>query len=73
MDNDVALIAGLGLAVLSVPAIFAAWSDSRRPRFGALAFVTGGGLVIWALSREPGGYRPGEIPDVLYGVIARIL
>lgn len=73
MDNDVALVTGLGLMVLSLPSIIAAWSDGRAPRVGAVVLLAGGGLVLWAASRKPGGYRPTEIPEVLYGVIARLL
>ncbi|MBN7786802.1 hypothetical protein JYP51_17880 [Ponticoccus gilvus] len=73
MDNDVALVTGLGLMVLALPSIIAAWSDGRAPRVGAVVLLAGGGLVLWAASRKPGGYRPAEIPEVLYGVIARLL
>lgn len=73
MDNDIALVTGLGLAVLSLPSIIAAWSDGRAPRVGAFVLVAGGGLVLWAMSRKAGGYRLAEIPEVFYAVIARLL
>ncbi|WP_418594858.1 hypothetical protein [Ponticoccus sp. (in: a-proteobacteria)] len=73
MDNDVALVTGLGLMVLSLPSIIAAWSDRRAPRTGVVALLAGAGLVLWAALRRPGGFRLTEMPEVLYGVIARLL
>lgn len=73
MDSDVALVTGLGLMVLSLPSIIAAWSDRCAPRTGVVALLAGGGLVLWAALRRPGGFRLTEMPEVLYGVIARLL
>lgn len=67
------LVTGMGLMVLSLPAIVAAWADNRAPRVGALVLLGGGGLVLWAAREKDGGYTWPEIPDVFYGVIGQIL
>ncbi len=73
MEPDMMLVVGMGLVVLSLPSILAAWADSRAPRLGALLFLAGGGLVIWALREKEGGYTWSQIPDVFYGVVGQIL
>mgnify|MGYP001813842091 CR=1 FL=1 len=73
MEPDVMLVSGMGLIVLSLPAMLSAWADGRAPRVGALVFLGGGGLVLWALRAKEGGYRLSEIPDVFYGVVGQTL
>jgi hypothetical protein len=73
MEPDVMLIAGLGLAVLSLPALISAWVDKRPPRVGAVVLLTGLGLVAWAVTTRPGGYVLSEIPLLVYEMIARLL
>lgn len=73
MEPDIALITGAGLAVLSLPSIIAAWAEGRAPRVGALVLLTGGGLILWAMARKPGGYALLDLPDIFYGVIGGML
>ncbi len=73
MDADLALAVGTVLGVLSIPSILSAISDSRAPRVGALTLMIAGGLVIWALTARPGGYKLAEVPAVILHVIARYL
>jgi hypothetical protein len=73
MEPDVMLFAGLGLTVLSLPAILSAWADKRPPRVGAVVLLGGLGLVIWAALNKPGGYVLSDVPVVVYEMIARIL
>ncbi|MBV7394340.1 hypothetical protein [Mameliella sediminis] len=73
MEPDVMLVTGMGLLVLSLPSIVSAWADNRAPRVGALVLLAGGGLVVWAFREKPGGYRPADIPDVIYSVIGQML
>lgn len=73
MEPDVMLVAGMGLVVLSIPAILSAWADRRAPQIGALLLLGGGGMIAWTLSRKQGGYTWAELPDVFYGVIGQIL
>lgn len=73
MQPDVMLVAGMGLVVLSLPAILSAWADRRAPRIGALLLLGGAGMILWTLSRAKGGYSWSDLPDVFYGVIGQIL
>jgi hypothetical protein len=73
MDSELALVIGLALVVLALPAGLAAWAEDRRPRGGLVLFFTGGALMLYASARKPGGYAPGDLPEVFYGVIARLL
>ncbi|MET4101736.1 hypothetical protein ABIE58_001159 [Roseovarius sp. MBR-78] len=73
MDADLAMAVGTVLGVLSVPSFLSAISDGRAPRVGALTLVIAGGLVIWAVSTKPGGYKLAEVPAVILTVIARYL
>jgi hypothetical protein len=71
MDPDLALVLGLLIAFLSVPAMVSAYSDSRPPRAPALVLLIAGGLILYALTTQPGGYRVADIPEVFFGVVAR--
>lgn len=71
MDPDTTLIAGLVMAVFSLPAIISAFSDGRTPRVAAIVMVIAGGLVIYALNTKPGGYRMQDIPEVFFQVVAK--
>jgi hypothetical protein len=73
LEPDVMLVTGVGLMVLSLPAILSAWVENRAPRVGALVLIGGAGLALWAFQKKEGGYRLSDLPDVFYGVIAQIL
>ncbi len=73
MDPDLAMLIGLLLGVLSVPALFSAFAEGRAPRFATFAIVVSAGLILWALNTRPGGYSFGDLPDVLVSVLARYL
>ncbi len=73
MEPDVMLITGLGLAVISLPAILSAWADRRPPRIGGLVLVGGLCLAGFAASQKEGGYVPSDVPDVFYSLVGRIL
>ncbi|MFC3613736.1 hypothetical protein ACFORG_08175 [Lutimaribacter marinistellae] len=73
MDSDLALILGLVIGFLAIPAIVSAYSDGRRPIAAILVLLIAAGLVAFAASSRPGGYRLAEIPDVFYTVVARFL
>lgn len=71
MDTDLALIIGLVISLLAVPAILSAMSDGRAPRSAAIAVMVGGGLVVFAVASHPGGYAIADIPDVFFRVVGR--
>lgn len=73
MDTDLMLVAGLLICVLAIPALLAAFSESRAPRAGAIMVLIGGVLLVVALSQRPTGYSFAEIPDVIVKVISRYI
>lgn len=72
-DSDLLLVLGIIVATFAIPAVVSAFSDSRPPRAAAIAVLVGGGLILLAFLSKPGGYAPGQIPDVVARVIARLL
>ena len=73
MDNDLILVMGILAGVLSIPALLAAFSESRPPRIGAVLVLISGVLLAVALTQKGGGYRIDEIPDIILSVIKRYL
>ncbi|GAA6194136.1 hypothetical protein DS909_21185 [Phaeobacter gallaeciensis] len=73
MDTDIALIVGLVLVLLSIPSMLAAFSTDRAPRASILTLLIAGGLIIYAVQTNPGGYQLAEVPDVFFNVVARII
>ncbi|MFP5509263.1 MAG: hypothetical protein ACU0A4_03975 [Paracoccaceae bacterium] len=70
MNTDLALVMGLIVLLFSAPAIISAISDGRAPRTAMIALVVGGGLVVFALTQKPGGYRIEDVPRTFIKVIA---
>ncbi|WP_417726488.1 hypothetical protein [Roseovarius sp.] len=73
MDPDLAMAIGMVLGVFSIPSVLSAYSEGRAPRVAALTIIASGGLVVWAISKKPGGYSFGELPEVLVRVVARFV
>lgn len=73
VNPDTALVIGIVISVLAIPAIVSAISDARAPRVAALAILIGGGLIIFALANEPGGYAINDVPKAFARVIAQFL
>lgn len=73
VDSDLFLVMGVIVAAFAVPAVISAFSDSRPPRAAAIAVLVGGGLILLAFVTKPGGYSPGQIPEVFARVLARVL
>ena len=70
LNTDIAIVTGLVLLVLSIPAIFSAFSEGRAPRVAAVVMIAGGSLVLWAFSQKPGGFDLAEIPNAIVRVVA---
>ena len=73
MDTDLILVIGIVLVALAIPALLAAFSESRPPRAGAIMVLIGGVMVVVALSQNPGGYTFAEVPGLFITVIGRYL
>ncbi len=73
MSHDLALVIGLVLGVMSVPAIFSAFSEGRAPRVAAFTILAGGSLMLWALTQKPGGYTLLDIPNAFVRVVGQFL
>ncbi|MBY6067747.1 hypothetical protein KUW17_13400 [Leisingera aquaemixtae] len=72
MDTDLALILGLVLAGLSVPAALSAASEQRPPRFPAVAILAAIGLIGYAVGMNPGGYSLADIPEAFFRVAGQL-
>jgi len=72
VSTDLALVVGLVIFGFSVPSIVSAVSDGRAPRTAMVALVVGGGLVLYALTQKPSGYRIADIPEVFIKVIGSL-
>ncbi|AZL59010.1 hypothetical protein EI545_09265 [Tabrizicola piscis] len=73
MDTDLVLTVGLVLLALSLPSLLSAWVEQRVPRVGSVMVIGGIGMIVTALMYRPGGYAFSDVPDVVLGVIARLL
>ena len=73
MDTDLIFVVGLVLAPFPIPSIVSAWSERRVPRTAAIVVVVGCAMIVWALTQKPGGYRLEQVPDVIVGVIGRLI
>ena len=73
MDPDILLIAGIVLAILSVPAMLSAFSEARAPRVATFTVVVAGCMIVYAVQTQPGGYTFKEVPEVFVRVVARFL
>jgi len=71
MDTDLALIIGIFLAGLSIPSILSVISEGRPPRMPMILVMVAGGLILYALNMNPGGYSFDQVPDVFLRVIPR--
>lgn len=70
--NDLSLVIGVILALLSIPSLLNAWTEDRAPRFGAIIGLTGVVLIGIAVVRNPSGYALSDIPPA-FGRVFRAL
>ena len=73
MDNELLLIVGMILGVLSFPSMLSAFTEGRSPRVATITIMIGGSMILWALMNEPAGFRVDDIPEIFARVIARYL
>lgn len=73
MTNDVYLVIGLMVLVLTIPSIVSSFSEGRAPRYAAIMVLIGGGLVAIAVSQKPGGYAIQDVPNAFARVIGSVI
>ncbi|MGJ8604508.1 MAG: hypothetical protein ACSHXH_10320 [Marivita sp.] len=69
MDPDTLFVIGLGLGVLSIPAVVSSISKGERPRIATITLMIAGAMLVWAMSNKPGGYSIEAIPSI----VARVM
>lgn len=69
MEPDTLFVIGLGLGVLSIPAVVSAISKGDRPRIATITLMIAGVMIVWAISNKPGGYPIEAIPKVVAKVV----
>ncbi|WP_439521306.1 hypothetical protein [Marivita sp.] len=70
MDPDTFFVIGLGLGVLSIPAVVSSISKGQRPRIATITLMIAGAMVVWAISKKPGGYSIEVIPRIVAKVVS---
>ena len=73
MDYDLILTVGIVLLALSLPSFLGAWVEGRLSRPGVVMVAVAAGLIGWAVHSRPEAYTFQQIPDVVLGVVARML
>jgi len=73
MDAELALVLGVVICGFAVPAILSSISEGRPPRASAFTILIGGGLLLYAISVQPGGFQFSDIPNAFVSVIARYM
>jgi len=67
------LVVGLILVLFSVPAILAAWSESRPMYIRLGVFVIALGLIGWPYIQSPERFAPPNWFDIALSVVAPII
>jgi len=73
VQADLVLVIGLVLAVFAIPSIVSSLSDGCAPRVAILTILLAGGLVLYALQTNPGGYTLADVPNVFVRVVAQFI
>jgi hypothetical protein len=73
MDNDLLITIGIILVILVIPSLLAAWVEGRPPRIGAVVLIGAGIMIAVAVTGDPDGYAPNEIPSVMMEVFGRYI
>jgi len=73
MDTDLVLVLGLILMCLAIPAGFSSFSDRRPLTAPLITMVIAAGMIAAAVLVHPEGYAIAQVPEVFFGVLARII
>ena len=73
MSLETMLVVGLILCLFSMPAILAAWSESRPLYFRLGVLAVGIGLIAWPYLRSPVEFAPENWFEIALTVVAPII
>jgi hypothetical protein len=73
LDSDLYLVLGIVIAGFAIPSIVSAFSEGRAPRVAAIMVVIAGGLIAFAVSQKPSGYKFSDVPASFVHVIGRFI
>jgi hypothetical protein len=73
MNTDLALVIGIMVGVMTVPAILSAIIDNSAPRIAAFSAIVSGALLVYAVYNKPGGYAISDLPDVFTTVFSQFI
>jgi len=73
MQQDIALAAGIILAVLSVVSVLTALIERRSPRVASVVVVIAGGLLLWAIGADADGFSWSDIPEAFINIVAAVV
>ncbi len=73
MDNDLILVSGIVILMLSIPSAISAYAEGRGPWVALVVVILGAAVVGWAWQNHPEGYTPAGIMDAIYRVVARVI
>ncbi len=70
MNTDLILVIGIVIGVLTVPSILSAVLEGSAPRAASVSAVISGGLIVYAVYTNPGGYDVNDLPRLFRGVFS---
>lgn len=73
MDTDLVLTLGIVLLALSLPSLLGGWVEGKLSRFGVSLVALATAMIGWATLSRPESYAFQDIPDVILGVVARVI
>ncbi|MFY0662750.1 MAG: hypothetical protein JXR15_19830 [Shimia sp.] len=73
MATDYLITAGLVVGLFSIPAMLAAYADSRLPHRAMAAFILSAAVITVAITLDPTRYSVADLPNVVIRVIADII
>jgi len=73
VSDDILLVSGVVLAILSIVPMLTAWVERRRPRLATIGVVVSGVLLLLGIFRASDGFQLSDIPHAFINVAALIL
>lgn len=73
MTTDYVMTIGLVVGLFSIPAMLAAYAESRFPRAPMAAFILSAAVIMIGWTSNPSRYSLAELPNVVVRVIAEVV